>query len=305
MILRQVGHIVDELEHFWEEVFMKRVAGLWLVFIYLAMIIVVEVNRQGLFPFLFPEQFPDSHFFAVEVAFTLLLLTEVVSLIFALTTSFSKSIGIQFELLSLILIREVFKQFTYFAEPLEWEPISSIMPNMMVDAVAALGIFLILQVYYRIQKQYSFIREDTDQENFINSKKLIALSLLLIFVGVGLLDMWRFVTGGETYPFFETFFTILIFADVMMVLLSMHYGNSYAVTFRNFAYALVTVFIRISLVAPPPINGAIGIGAMLFALAVSFIYNTYGANLDLEPNTHEDVKRRTKSMPKLEPGMGD
>ncbi|MEO1290273.1 MAG: hypothetical protein AAFV93_21180 [Chloroflexota bacterium] len=107
MILRQVGHIVDELEHFWEEVFMKRVAGLWLVFIYLAMIIVVEVNRQGLFPFLFPEQFPDSHFFAVEVAFTLLLLTEVVSLIFALTTSFSKSIGIQFELLSLILILEV------------------------------------------------------------------------------------------------------------------------------------------------------------------------------------------------------
>ncbi|MGJ3240932.1 MAG: hypothetical protein ACFE0Q_19645 [Anaerolineae bacterium] len=305
MILKHIGRLTDQLEHYWEEKFMKRVAGVWLVVVYVAMIIIIEFNRQGWLPAFLAERLPETHFFAVEVAFTLLLLTEVVSLIFALTSSFSRSIGVQFELLSLILLRDVFKQFTYFAEPLEWAPIADQMPAMVVDAAAALLIFLVLQIYYGIQKSYAITSDETDKESFVNSKKAIAIALLLIFVGVGLVDMWRYLTGGETYPFFDSFFTILIFADVMMVLLSMRYSFSYAVTFRNFAYALVTVFIRISLIAPTPINGLIGISTMLFALAVAYIYNTYGNNLSLAPNTHEDIKRKTNTIPYLEPNTGD
>lgn len=316
MLLRRIGALCDWLEHWWEEIVMKRYTGALLVISYLVMLVVIEFNRQGWLPSPFAENIPLTHFFAVEVAFTLLLLTEVVSLIFALTHSFSRSIGIQFQLLSLILLRDVFKQFTYFPEPLVWEPIAERIGYMSVDALAALGIFIVLQIYYANLRSYTFTANEQEQENFINSKKAIALGLLAIFVVIGVDDFIRWVSGGNAYPFFDTFFTLLIFTDVLMVLLSMQYSHSYAVTFRNFGYALVTVLIRVSLVAPSPINGLVGIATSIFALGIALIYNTYGESEIMEPNMSRDPYDKTigkqksapdstAQTPTLEPGVGD
>ncbi|MEO1289478.1 MAG: hypothetical protein AAFV93_17075 [Chloroflexota bacterium] len=319
MLLRQIGAICDSLEHFWEEVVMKRYTGIGLVILYLVALLVVEFNRQGMLPANLAELVPETHFWAVEIAFTALLLTEVVSLIFALTHSFSRSIGIQFQLLSLILLRDVFKQFTYFPEPLTWQPISERIGLIGVDALAALAIFIILQIYYRNQKSFAITDDEQEQENFINSKKAIALGLLVTFIVIGIDDSIRALSGGETYPFFDTFFTLLIFTDVLMVLLSMQYSHSYAVTFRNFGYALVTVLIRVSLVAPSPINGLVGVSTALFALGIALIYKTYGESELMEPNMAPELKpsrgkpkpvskeadAQVSDVPTLEPGVGD
>lgn len=319
MLLRQIGAICDALEHFWEEVVMKRYTGIGLVILYLLALVVVELNRQGMLPANLAESIPTTHFWAVEIAFTVLLLTEVISLIFALTHSFSRSIGIQFQLLSLILLRDVFKQFTYFPEPLTWQPIAERISYISVDALAALAIFIILQIYYREQKSFSFINNDQEQENFINGKKGIALGLLVTFIVIGIDDGIRWISGTETYPFFDTFFTLLIFTDVLMVLLSMQYSHSYAVTFRNFGYAVVTVLIRVSLVAPSPINGLVGIATALFGLGIALIYKSYGESALMEPNMAPELRHaRSKhksatdnqdtassNTPMLEPGIGD
>lgn len=278
-MLNRIAQWTDHLEHFWEETVMKRFAGPFLVIIYLGTIVLIEMNRQGWLPSFMMENLPTSHFFAVEVAFTVLLLTEVVSLIFGLTRSFSRSIGIQMEILSLILLRDTFKKFTEFPEPLEWEAVADAIPIMGLEALGAITIFVIIQVYYRTQRDYQLIEDEEDQQTFVMYKKLIALGLVVIFISIGVWDLWRLFTGQEVYPFFETFYTILIFTDVLMVLLSLRYTSTYLVVFRNFAYALVTVFVRIALIAPPPINAGIGVAATLFALGIAYSYNVNAGSL--------------------------
>ncbi len=284
-MVKRIAKITDYLEHYWEDVIMKRAAGSFLVVAYLVAIGIIELNRRGLLPGPL-QSLPNSHFFAVEVAFTLLLVTEVVSLVFGLTRSFSRSIGIQIEILSLILLRDTFKKFTTFPEPIDWSPevVAGLGP-MIADATGALTVFIILGIYYRIQRHRPITRDTAEQQDFINDKKVIALGLLVTFAVIGLVDLYRLVVGLETYPFFESFYTVLIFTDVLMVLLSLRYSINYAVTFRNFGYAVVTVFIRLALVAPAPLNVAMGIGTALFALGMAVAYNAYSR--DIQRQTSE------------------
>lgn len=275
-LLTDVANLTDRLEHIWENYVMKRAAGSILVVTYLVMIVVIEFERRGFLPAPLSGVLPDTHFFAVEIAFTLLLITEVVSLIFGLTRSFSRSIGIQLEILSLILLRDTFKQFTDFGEPLQWELVTTGLDSMVADVLGALAIFVVLGIYYRIQRSLPITRDEGDQAAFITYKKLIALGLIFVFAFIGILDAGLFLSNQETYPFFDTFYTVLIFTDVLMVLLSLRYSTNFAVTFRNFGFAVVTVFIRVSLIAPTPLNAVIGVATALFALAMSLAYNHYG-----------------------------
>lgn len=299
MLLRYATNLTDTLEHFWEQQVMKRAAGSILVVVYIGMIALVEFNRVGYLPEPLASTLPTNHFYAVEIAFTVLLLTEVVSLIFGLTRSFSRSIGIQLEILSLILLRDTFKQFTYFSEPLEWEEVSNSVAPMIVDSLGALSIFVIIGVYYKIQRGRPITADEVDQQQFIGYKKLIALGLVVVFTVIGLVDLYRLLVGLPTYPFFETFYTILIFTDVLMVLLSLRYSISFAVTFRNFGYAVVTVFIRLALIAPTLIGVGLGIGTALFALGLTVAYNMSGDTIAEQQSAEEPVDNAAREAEEI------
>lgn len=268
---------------------MQRLAGTLLVSIYLIFIFLVELNRLNLLFEPLADALPTNHFYAVEIAFTLLLFAEVVSLIFALTRSFSRSIGIQLEILSLILLRDTFKQFTDFSEPIEWEQVSDGVVPMISDSLGALAIFMIVGIYYRLQKRRPITIDEGDQQSFIAYKKLIALGLIFIFALIGIVDIVRWVRGLEIYPFFETFYTVLIFTDVLMVLISLRYSINFSVTFRNFGYAVVTVFIRLALIAPTVIGVLLAIGTALFTLVLTYAYNLSGQFLADEQEFAEDA----------------
>ncbi|NJL56413.1 hypothetical protein HC928_15465 [bacterium] len=291
-MIAYLARTTDHLEHFWEQQVMKRAAGSILVLTYVVTILLIELNRQGWLPDPFAGALPRNHFFAVEIAFTVLLFTEVVSLVFGLTRSFSRSIGIQLEILCLILLRDTFKQFTYFSEPLEWEQVVDSIGPMIVDALGALSIFLIIASYYRVQKGRPITDDEQDQLQFINYKKVIALGLLGVFALIGIVDLYRLATDQPIYPFFETFYTVLIFTDVLMVLLSLRYSITFAVTFRNFGYAIVTVFIRLALIAPTLIGVLMGIGTALFALGLTVAYN-----MSLDTMLRQGMKPRTDHQP--------
>lgn len=299
-MLNLVVNLTDRLEHFWEEVIMKRAAGSILVITYILMLVVVELNRNGLLPSPLAETLPNSHFFAVEIAFTVLLITEVVSLIFGLTRSFSRSIGIQLEILSLILLRDTFKQFTYLGEPLVWEEVANYITPMIADAVGALSIFFLIGIYYRMQKSRPITMDEVEQAEFIAYKKFIALGLVVVFAVVGIVDLVRLVIGLPTYPFFETFYTILIFTDILMVLLSLRYSISFAVTFRNFGFAVVTVFIRLALIAPTLIGVALGIGTTVFAMGLTLAYNRSGHLILSESKNDHDEKEKSSEKSESE-----
>lgn len=58
-----------------------------------------------------------SHFQAIHLAFTLILGMEVMELILTISGSLSKSLGKQFEVMALILLRDAFKELSKLPEP--------------------------------------------------------------------------------------------------------------------------------------------------------------------------------------------
>jgi hypothetical protein len=82
--------------------------------------------------------------------------------------------------------------------------------------------------------------------------------------------------GGEpATSFFEVSYTVLIFNDVLIVLISLRYSLTFNVVFRNSGFAVATVLIRLALAAPPYLNALLGLGAAFFALGLTFAYNMF------------------------------
>ena len=153
---------------------------------------------------------------------------------------------------------------------------------MAADVSGALVIFVVLGFYYRAQKHRRITSTDREQAQFVATKKRIAFLLLVLFVSIGAYDLVRWSMGLPVADFFATFYTVLIFADVLIVLVSLRYASFYAVVFRNSAFAMTTVLIRLALAAPPYISALIGVGAAVLALGLTLAYNRFALEISDE-----------------------
>jgi hypothetical protein len=280
-LFERVTYLFDPLHHFWEHERMHRRFALGLIVVFLAALIGIELNRQDLLPAALAAHIPTNHFHAVNLAFTLVLILEVVSLIFTLPCSFSKSVGKQFEILSLILLRDAFKELSYFSEPItvvgtELTPVFHILGY----GFGALVVFALLGVYYRIQpKKKQGMGLPHDLFRFVAAKKGIALLLLSTFALLGLGNIYYMLAGLPRIDFFPVFYTLFIFIDILVVLISQCFRPSFHAVFRNSGYALCTLFIRLALAAPPMYDVALGIVAVLFAIALTLAWTKVFPNI--------------------------
>ncbi|OGR01732.1 MAG: hypothetical protein A2505_00790 [Deltaproteobacteria bacterium RIFOXYD12_FULL_55_16] len=279
-LMIRVGFLFD-----WVELHLESRQGLkffatTLVSFFIITIVVIELNRRQLVPEPFASLFSLSHLAAIEHAFNLLLALEVVSLILSLSHSVTRSVGKQFEILSLIFLRDTFKEFSHFSEPLIWLEIAPSLGNIVASALGALLIFVVLGFFYRAQRSRPISADEEIRSHFILAKKMIALLLLVSFTGICLVDLWGYFTRGLPENAFASFYTLLIFSDVLVVLISLRYSAQYQVSFRNSGYAVATVLIRLALLAPVVIGAVIGVGTALFALGISLAYNAFAPTLE-------------------------
>lgn len=272
-LLAATTRAFDWIEHTWEAPRTRRATGTLLVVLFLGALATVELRRRGLLPAGLAEHVSTSHFAAISLVFTALLLVEVVELVLALARSVAASVGAQFELFSLILLREAFKELGKLPEPIVWGEAAESVMHALADAGGALLVFVGVIVYTHLQRHRRITASETEQGRFVEAKKALALALLAAFVVAGLEDAWRVVAQDDPYPFFDAFFTALIFADVLVVLISLRYTDTYAVVFRNAGFALATVVLRLALVAPPYVNVLLGLGATAFVIALTAAYN--------------------------------
>ncbi|MEW6500613.1 MAG: hypothetical protein ACOY8P_02220 [Thermodesulfobacteriota bacterium] len=265
----------DRFEEHWEGPDGQKVMASFLVFFFLASVTVIELNRRALLPAPFDRIFSRTHLAAIEQAFNLLLALEVVSLILSLVHSVSRSVGKQFEILSLIFLRGTFKKISHFDEPLVWAQVESVIVPILASAVSALLIFVVLGFFYRLQKPHPLKMRVGDKGKFILAKKVIALALLLSFFALGAYDVWGYFAFNHPENIFEMFYTLLIFSDVLIVLISLRYSSQYLVAFRNSGFAVATVLIRLALLAPATIGALLGLGTAVFALGITLAYNAF------------------------------
>jgi hypothetical protein len=275
LFLSKVAILFDMLEGFWEHKRTERVAANVLIITFLGTLAIIELRRHGWLPETLAAIVPSSHYYAINIAFSMLLALEVLGLVFSLANSVSDSLGKQFEILSLILLRHSFKEFIYFKEPLVWEEASKPLLHILSSAGGGLVIFLLLGVFYKLQKHRAITQNNLDTTDFIASKKLVSLLLLALFSGIGFTDAYFYLTGESAFDFFALFYTILVFSDVLLVLVSLRYSSNYQVVFRNSGFALATVVVRLALTAPPYFDVLLGVGAVAFAIGITFAYNRF------------------------------
>ena len=271
-IYEQCTFLFDPLHYYWEHERMHRKISVLLVLLFLGSLLIIELKRQGLLPASLAASIPGNHFSAIQTAFTVVLILEVVSLIFTLPCSFSRSVGKQFEILSLILMRNAFKELSYLPEPITFSGNEQAMLRILSDGFGALLLFALLGVYYRLQ---TLPHDDTskpeDLFSFVAAKKGIALILLGIFVYMGITTILATLAGIPHPDFFHGFYTLLIITDILLVLIAQSFQPSFFAVFRNSGYALSTLIIRLALAAPAYFNVLLGVAAAIFAIAMTLI----------------------------------
>ena len=267
--------IYDKLYSFWSSSKTEKNIGSIIVLVYLADIILIFLNKTGIFPEKISQLIHLDYFNAINVAFNLLLFFEVVSLVFILPKSFSGSLLKQFEILSLILLRHAFDYLKIFEGNIVWDNISADFYHMMSNASASLLIFGGILIIKRLQLHRDVTKSEEDRQRFIELKKIVSFILIIIFSYLLLDEFYLFLTSERTFNFFKTFYTVLVFADIFMVLLSLRYSQSYIVLFRNSGFAFATVLIRIALSSPVYIDAVIGISAVIFTIILTYIYSNY------------------------------
>jgi hypothetical protein len=271
-LYEKITYIFDPLHYIWEHEKMHRKISIALVLFFLTGLMAIELKRQGYSPALLSGLIPNNHFYAVQAAFTVVLILEVISLVFTLPCSFSRSVGKQFEILSLILMRNAFKSLAQFPEPVTFIGNEQAVLQIVSDGFGALIIFAMLGYYYLVQGRASDeAMKPADLFSFVAAKKGIALILLVIFIFLGANSIWMTATHQEQTDFLYDFYTILILTDILVVLISECFHPSFYTVFRNSGFALSTLLIRLALAAPAFFNVLLGVAAALFAILLTKI----------------------------------
>lgn len=269
-------HVFDPIHQFWESRRTQAfVAGI-LVVVFLAALLGVELNRRGLAPEWLSWYTATSHFHAVDLAFSLVLIVEVVHLVFTVPCSISKALGTQFEILALIMLRSAFKELKAFSEPISIVGHMDAVHEILAASFGALAIFALLGLYRHFCRPDEDIRKDK-LFRFVAAKKIVALVLLGIFVRMGFEHIRLPLMGLPSSGFFPDFYTVLIFSDILLVLIAGRYQPRFRNVFRNSGFVLATLFIRLALAAPPYYQEVLGLASIVYALLVALTYNRFYA----------------------------
>jgi hypothetical protein len=269
--------LFDRLQAAVESEDTRRRVGKGLILYFIAALGLIELNSLGWLPTWLAAKISLNRFDAVTQTFTLVLVLEVVDLVFSLPRSTSKSVGKQFEILALILLRNAFKELTHLPVPIEVAHHMDVIINLGFNGVGALAVFVLLGAYKYAQRCAPRHWAPAILAKFITAKKLVALIVLGAFLFMGAYDAVLLMTGQPTFDVFHDFYTLLIFTDILIVLIAQRYMPEFHAIFRNSGFALSTLFIRMALTSETVLSVIMGVSAMVFAVCLTYASNRFYA----------------------------
>ena len=238
----------------------------------LDLITVTELNQELL----------NDPISAIYTPFSLILVYEVYLLLFYLPRSFTSCISKQFEIISLIVIRKIFKDIPLMDLNDNWI-FSEHNIELVVDLLGFLILFFLIYLFNKDTKKLPK-KNITDPSliRFISSKKIVSLSLLVVmsFMALNTLFEWVFnIYSNQTITqidslFFNKFFTLLILADVIILLISFRYTEEYSKLIRNTGFIISTILIRLSFSSSGYLTMILILTGVSFAYLILIIYNS-------------------------------
>lgn len=230
---------------------------------------------------------------AIYTPFSFLLVYEAYLLLYYLQQSTTFYIGKQYEIITLILIRGIFKDITHLHFSGE-----SMLPEhhneLWYDLGTVLLVFLLIFLFYRESTRFkaqSGISETSNAtpvqvQRFIRSKKTLAVFLLIVSVLLGaysFIDWLMHFSADASIRatidinaiFFDHFFTLLIMSDVVILLLSLFYTDDFPLIIRNSSFVVSTILLKLSFAASGIMAQVFIIVGVSFGVAMYAIANLY------------------------------
>lgn len=221
---------------------------------------------------------------AIYTPFSIILYYEIFLLIYFLPRSFTTSILKQFEIISLIIIRRIFYDIpkldldsgNWFDNP----------DNLQItyDLISILILFFLIYLFNLVKSRIQNKKGNKSIDQFIDSKKIISIALIPVMLCLFIIGIYNWYSIGMesnfassfyyvNEVFYNTFFSILIIADVFILLLSFLYTERYSQIMRNTGFIICTILIRLSFSSTGLTNLLLIVSSVLFGLLILKIYS--------------------------------
>ena len=217
---------------------------------------------------------------ALYTPFSFILVYEAFLLIYYLPNSFTVSVVKGYEIISLILIRKIFKDVTLV--DLE-NPFLSNENNIQLiyDLVGFVIVFFLIYLFKTTAGKPKKPQIDKHLANFISQKKALSILLVPILLGLAFFNFYdwfnnvvilgRYVVNID-FLFVVDFFTILILVDVLLLLISFRYTERYSQLIRNTGFIISTIMLRLSFAASGLTSIIFLVTGILFGVVILAIF---------------------------------
>ncbi len=245
---------------------------------------------------------------AIYTPFSFILVYEVYLLVYYLPKSFTNYISKQYEIITLIIIRRLFKDLSNLTLSTDWFSLKNDLQFTYDIITSLLLFFLIFQFLAKSKKNYlsnpnNEYADDANISRFIKIKKVLATSLIPILFIVALYSLSSWSIGvfqvennsedlidNINNIFFEQFFTVLIIADVILLLFSFFYTDEFHKVIRNSGFIISTILIRLSFSVDGLLNNLLIVSAIIFGLLILIIHNKFEEQIAPDSKGEENSK---------------
>ena len=259
-------------------------ATLWLSIIgFIIHLMLIYSKKFNLFSTPFEARLLDDPISAIYTPFSIILIYEIYLLIVYLPRSFTTSVSKQFEIISLIIIRRIFGDIPKVELDVNWFEFAA-NRQLIYDLVGVLTLYFLIYMFNKRREELTKKPLDERLKKFVSSKRAVSVFLLpvLIFTSIYSATSWFmelfFSTQSLTQfkdinaVFYNEFFTILILADVFILLLSFQYTERYSQLIRNTGFVICTILIRLSFATSGLTNVLLILTSVIFGLLILRIY---------------------------------
>jgi hypothetical protein len=231
---------------------------------------------------------------AIYTPFSFILFYEVYLLLYYLPKSISIYIGKQYEIISLIVIRRIFKDLSNLELNTNWFLIKNDL-LFTFDLLAILIMFFLIFIYYKLVKNSrssEIGKIEPEIQKYISFKKNVATCLVPVFILLSLYSLghWLYESIFSISKivdkikdinkiFFDDFFTVLILVEVLLLLFSFLYSDKFNSVIRNSGFIISTILIKLSFNTEGILNTMLIVMAIVFGVLVLKIHSLY-ENLD-------------------------
>ena len=254
------------------------------------LLLVAVVNMLPEFPQTIFAGLDRSLLHAVYTPFSIILFYEVILLVFALADSHTGEVAKQYQIVSLIVVRRVFKDIGSFESFEHWLTETEAVKAVLTDMGGAVLMFVLVTIFTLLRRTIPKVAIQRDLVGFIELKKAVAVLLLVVLSGLALLNLavWLRVLpvsllGLTQIPenvdlfFFPLFFEFMIFTDVFILIVSLAYYDRYEYVFRNAGFVISTVLLRVSLSTPKPYDIGVALIAMVYGVSVLAVFGWFSS----------------------------